>query len=225
MRRYTTGDLLDVLTCGLPKHNREKRLFLMLAAYVDDSGSEGSGPVFVLAGYVSDTNRWKRFSDQWQMALDIPPRLEIVKIQHAFRPEEGWARLNKTQIDERLKRFASIIHKHVDFGVVVFSSWDDIRRVKRDLFGSERVKFPWYNMLFHGVMATVVAHLQVHKIKDKVDFIFDEQGILGKIANAQFDEIFKTLPVEMQQSIGGRPIHRSDKEILPLQAAHTCLVN
>jgi hypothetical protein len=59
-----TRDFLDMLTCGLPVQERRNRLFAMLVAHIDDSGTDGSGPVFLLAGYVADTNQWKRFSDQ-----------------------------------------------------------------------------------------------------------------------------------------------------------------
>ena len=105
----------------------------MLAAHIDDSGSQGEGPVFVLAGYVAYTDQWKKFSDQWQMALDTRPRLKVAKINHAVRLEEGWGRMNGKQRDERMKLFSAIIHRHVWSGIVVSSGWDDLRRLKREI--------------------------------------------------------------------------------------------
>jgi hypothetical protein len=191
----------------------------MLAAFIDDSGSQGEGPVFILGGYVANTNDWKRFSDQWQMALDLPPKLKLVKIQHALRLEEGWGRFKDTQRDERLKRFASIIHSHVMFSVLAVAGWDDLRRVKKEF--AKYGKFTAYGILFHGLMAAIVHHLKNQKIKEKIDFVFDEQGLLGKMATADFDWYRDRLPPELGEFIGGRPIHRNDEEFLPLQAAHT----
>jgi hypothetical protein len=203
--QYTTRNFLDVMTCGLPSHKRKRRLFAMLVAHIDDSGSEGKGPVFVLAGYVADTEQWKKFSDQWQIALDIRPRLKVVKIQHALRLEEGWGRMRSVQRDERMKRFASIIHRHVKMGIVVSSGWDDMRRIKREFF--KEGKFYPYLILFNGLMATLV---QQHDqgIREKLDFVFDEQGILGKMALTQFNEIWRDLPKPLTEMIGGSPIYR-----------------
>jgi hypothetical protein len=223
VRPYTTHDFLNVVTCGLPLRKRKNRLFAMLAAHIDDSGSEGAGPVFVLGGYVGDTNQWKRFSDQWQLALDLRPKLKVLKIQEALRLEELWGRSKEKDRDERLKRFASIIHRHVEFGIAISSGWDDLRRIKKEFFPKRRkeISFQPYPVLFHGLMATLVQHLLMLKIKQKVDFVFDEQGALGHMALEQFDRIVNTLPPNLTKFVAGRPIHRNDEEVLPLQAAHT----
>jgi hypothetical protein len=195
----------------------------MLAAHIDDSGSDGAGPVFVLAGYVADSNQWKRFSDQWQLALDLRPKLNPLKIQEALRFEELWGRSKQEDRDERLKRFASIIHKHVQFGIAISSGWDDLRRIKKEFFPKRKneQRFEPYIVLFHGLMASLAAHLVRQRIQQKVDFVFDEQGALGHIALGQFDRIVDTLPSELIKFVAGRPIHRNDEEVLPLQAAHT----
>lgn len=196
----------------------------MLAAHIDDSGSQGEGPVFVLAGYVADTNQWKRFSDQWQIALDIKPNLKVVKIQHALRLEEGWGRFKASQRDERMKRFASIIHRHVKMGVVAVAGWEDMRRIRDEFFPKERFpkgKFQPYAVLFHGLMSTLILRLHQKGIREKVDFVFDTQGALGRMAVEMFDHIYQDLPPELAAMVGGPPIHRDDEEVLPLQAAHT----
>lgn len=190
----------------------------MLVAHVDDSGSNGEGPVFILAGYVADTDQWKRFSDQWQMALDLRPKLKVLKIQHALRLEELFGRTKPKERDERLKRFASIIHRHVRFGIVAFASWEDIRRLKREF--SIPKDMP-YLLLYHQLMARVTTWIAENEIDKKVDFVFDEQGRLSKIAPATFAQMPPDIAPELQKLVGGPPIHRSDEQVLPLQAAHT----
>jgi hypothetical protein len=191
----------------------------MLAAHIDDSGSQGEGPVFILAGYVADTEQWKKFSDQWQIALDLKPKLKIVKVQHAFRLEEGWGRFNAAQRDARLKRFSSIIHRHVKMGIVVSCGWDDLTKLKKEFF--PKGGFQAYSILFNGLMSDLVRHLHMRGVREKIDFVFDEQGALGRMAVQIFENIWHDLPPELAQMVGGRPIHRDDEEVLPLQAAHT----
>jgi hypothetical protein len=191
----------------------------MLTAYIDDSGSQREGPVFILAGYIAETERWKRFSDQWQIGLDLEPKLNVVKIQHALRFEEHWGRFNAAQRDKRLKRFASIIRKHVQMSVVVSSGWADLLRIKKEFF--PKGKFHPYAILFQGLTATVVRHFYDRGVREKVSFVFDEQGALGRMAVGIFEAIWRDLPFELAELVAGRPIHRNDEEVFPLQAAHT----
>lgn len=203
----------------LMKPHLSAKLFGVLTAYIDDSGSQGEGPAFILAGYVADKEQWKAFAEQWQIALDLKPKLTIVKIQHALRLEEGWGRFNSQQRDERLKRFASIIHRHVKMGVVVSCGWDDLRRIKKEFFPKD--KFQPYSILFNGLMGDVIKHLDWLGIQEQVDFVFDDQGASAKMAVQIFDAVLPDLPTRLTNFIASRPIHRSDDEVLPLQAAHT----
>jgi hypothetical protein len=126
--------------------------------------------------------------------------------------------------DERMKRFASIIHRHVKMAVVASAGWEDIRRIKNEFFPKNRFpkgKFQPYNVLFHGLMSSLIHQLYERGVREKIDFVFDMQGALGKMAVETFDRIWGELTPKLAALVGGRPIHRDDKEILPLQAAHT----
>lgn len=54
----------------------------MAQAYVDDSGSEPSKKLFVLAGYVSDVPRWTGFADSWYKVLHSQPKIDY----HEYLP-------------------------------------------------------------------------------------------------------------------------------------------
>jgi hypothetical protein len=51
---------------------------------------------------------------------------------------------------------------------------------------------------------------------DKVDFIFDEQFKLSEVVQSSYSEAVRIMEPTIRTLMGGRPIHRSDKEFLPL---------
>ena len=61
---------------------------------------------------------------------------------------------------------------------------------------------------------------RAHTARERIEFIFDDQGLLGNNAAYAFDIARQhLLPSEAADVIAGYPIHRSDKEFLPIQAA------
>ena len=50
-----------------------------LRAFVDDSGSGGELPWFVLAGYLGTVEAWDAFDAPWRAILDRPPKLDYFK--------------------------------------------------------------------------------------------------------------------------------------------------
>jgi hypothetical protein len=55
-------------------HPRTSRLryiaVLRFRLYLDESGSQTDGPVFVVAGWISSEKKWRQFERAWQRALD-----------------------------------------------------------------------------------------------------------------------------------------------------------
>jgi hypothetical protein len=52
-----------------PKDERSK-VFCVLHAYLDDSGTHDSSPVCVVAGYFGSERHWTRFDSKWRAVLD-----------------------------------------------------------------------------------------------------------------------------------------------------------
>src|SRR5271166_3973486 len=79
-----------------------------MRAFVDDSGSGGDSPWYVLAGYVGTVEAWDRFDTSWQAVLDGPPKLEYFKASEAesLRPNGQWRGITK---EERNARIAALI--------------------------------------------------------------------------------------------------------------------
>lgn len=55
----------------------------MAFAFVDDSGSGGDSPYYVLAGYSADEATWRAFWGDWQGVLDLSPKLDYFKMSEA----------------------------------------------------------------------------------------------------------------------------------------------
>jgi len=82
---------------------------MVLQGFFDDSGNEPTSPIFVLAGFITTNQQWAAFSDEWQLALDEPPRLKYFKMAEAehcrgqFSKTKGWINEN---LDARLLTLA-----------------------------------------------------------------------------------------------------------------------
>jgi hypothetical protein len=65
----------------------------MLQGYMDDSGSEPKGQLFLISGFILETEQWERFSDEWQFQLHRDPRIDYFKMHEAVARVgqfEGW---------------------------------------------------------------------------------------------------------------------------------------
>lgn len=215
--REYTHSLLDALTCGLSSKNRSRRVFLMLFAYIDDSGTDRQGPAVTLAGWAASEEKWRAFSDAWQAVLDMdaPTKLAYFKMSEANSLKfefKGWT---EEQRNERVARLLTVIQEHVLYGMYGLIYWDDFREVQKlypQLFIHE------YSLLFSSVIAEGAYRAQ--SLGEKIEFIFDEQGTIGDNSAEAFD-LARRFIIDKQFSdvMCGKPIHRCDKEVLPLQAA------
>ena len=209
---------LDSLVCGLPLRTRQARVFLMFKCFADDSGSHGTDEVFVLAGYAAKLEHWSDFTDAWDAELNNPthPKLEYFKMCAAnSRRKQFWG-WDEGARDAVLARLASIIKDHVTFGVRATIWWKDYRFVQQQYVGYELHP---YVLLLNHVMAGAAHHVSKMDTSEKIEFVFDDQGRIGDDTVAMYRISYANLPSELSRHVLGLPTHKSDKEILPLQAA------
>jgi hypothetical protein len=148
------ADRVWAMVSGLPSGKREHREFMVLQAYIDDSGNEPTSPVFVLAGFVASAGRWATFSNEWQSALDEPPGLAYFKMSEAeslreeFSIRKGWTEQKR---DDRLITFARIIAKYAEFRVHASIRHEDFSKHIKSLRTPKRISpsnNPFF-ILFH----------------------------------------------------------------------------
>lgn len=215
------GSVFWLLVSGLPSATLKRRPLVMLQAYFDDSGSEGRGPVFLVSGYVATAENWARFSDEWQAILDGPPKLEYFKMREAnsLRGQFwGWPESDR---DAVLMHLAQIIKARVSLGITSALWYEDFDAACAEFRNTtaEWKGLHQYQILFHGTMGRIATYYIKAKSKERVEFIFDEQGFWGLQAIIGATSAFPFLEPDEPSIIAGPPTQKSDKEYLPLQAA------
>jgi hypothetical protein len=188
----------------------------MLQAYIDDS-CLGVAPVSLLAGWVESAARWAKFSDDWQQALSMSPRLRYFKLSEAnsFTGEFcGWSERSR---DERLILLVKTIADYRPMGFACAVPYD----LYQESFGrhSDKVlRYPYY-FLFNSIVADTSRYLASRGITEKVDFIFDRQPGQADAVWASWGRLREAAPPDVKAILGEYPIFRDDKTTMPLQAA------
>ncbi|MFZ3340961.1 MAG: DUF3800 domain-containing protein [Terriglobales bacterium] len=205
----------------------------MLQAFVDDSGSDRQGPVYLLAGYVSSISSWEKFSVLWRKVLDEEPSIEYFKMREAESRKcqfEGWsegevdakiAALIPVIVDHATNRIECIFwQEHYDSAIKWFLG--EMRRKMhplefkkiKDLFEDP------YFLAFDLIMSDYGNRLAAEQSEEIVDFIFDVQVGQGPRA-VEWWQGMKELGMvaAYDKYFPNEPVHRDDKLFSPLQAA------
>ena len=91
----------------------------MLKAFFDASGTLNQVENYVLAGYISTVEKWERFSDDWQLALEEPPKIDYFKIREAILRIEQFDGWEENIATARATKFRRIVTSHVLGGFAV----------------------------------------------------------------------------------------------------------
>lgn len=218
-------DYVRALVSGLAEPWRSRRLMLMLQAFIDDSGTTGDTPVFVLAGYLSSEWKWEAFADAWQEVLDLPePKpIDVFKMAEARQFRHRHSRFfgfTQQELDARLLKLVDVIDRHVEHGVVSVVPIDLYEKHFKGLFNPDALDRPYF-LSFFGMMVKLTSLTQRLKLGDRIDFIFDTQGGESKsLLVSQFEQFVGIAPPEVKALIGGSiPKFEREEDFKPLQAA------
>jgi hypothetical protein len=212
------SDFIDAMVSGLPSSMRGGRWLMILQGYFDDSGSEPQSRAFVLGGFVSTVDRWKLFSDEWQAVCQQEPSIRYFKMAEAHSGTgefDGWPpRLR----DKKILDLAEVIKTHA-MAQLDCALW----RVDFEDFISRFSPTPEfrdpYFLCFYRIVMSVNSYHKRHHASAECDFIFDDQGSIGKTAVMWWDWLKALVSEERRSLLGSPPIFRDDKRVVPLQAA------
>jgi hypothetical protein len=204
------------VVCGL-RHDFYSRFSVaVLKAFIDDSGSGGDSPWYVLAGYLGTVEGWDSFDDQWKEVLHAPPRIEYFKSREAesLRPDGQWAGVSKEQRNAKIDALIKVIGRCARRAVCARMKQRDY-----DKFVKGKIPEAWDSPYYFLSTFIVGAAINIERRdgdSESVDFVFDK--------DQTHEKGIKTLvPVLMPlQSLHGSLVNitREDEKIfLPLQAA------
>jgi hypothetical protein len=203
---------------GLDPALRERDHMLMLQACFDDSGSDAQSPLFVLGGFLCSTEKWKQFSVNWRYILQKEPRLDYFKMAEAWGLRgqfgQGW---NPKIRDQRVFELADLIR---EYDPVRIDS--TLLRADFDYFRQGLPGGAWsdpYFICFYSVVRLCLEYLSRQDEKTLCDFVFDEQGEVGRHAVGWWRMAKLLAGQKLAEGMGSEPSFTSDKKFLPLQAA------
>jgi hypothetical protein len=185
----------------------------MALAFVDDSGSGGDSPYYVLGGYVGHVPEWNSFVTAWQGVLDLTPRLEYFKMSEAESLKGQFLGFSADVRTSRLAEFIDVILQHDLFEWSVAISEADYREVLLPTL-LPAFRSPYY-FAFIGMVTALSGRYRWSGSDEIVDFVFDEQEGMDRKALGIYQS-FKTWFPHWRL---GKVAHRSDRDFLPLQAA------
>jgi|HubBroStandDraft_6_1064221.scaffolds.fasta_scaffold247341_2 hypothetical protein len=188
-----------------------------LTAFIDDSSSSEDDQILLLAGYAQTAQVWAAFSDDWDKVLREKP---VIRYCHMTEAESlkgeflGW---DGEQRNRKLAALAHVIVEHDPWSIECFVSrkkYEEILEpgIAYDLRGP-------YFPCFYGTIVSLVRYHAQTGITLPTDFVFDEQGKIGAEAVLWYEVIKGLQKPEVRSLMGGTPLFRDDKKVLPLQAA------
>jgi hypothetical protein len=206
---------IDRLVCGFSSRLRRDRGIVVLEGYVDDSGT-GHGTVAVLAGFLSTADRWKAFSDALEDLCQQEPKTPKFKMNKAtdFR---AYHPATRQDLDKRIEDVAALIRTHAMYrvdAVVSREAYDDIVRGRV----SAEIDDPYF-VLFHTIILAAAHFMDAAHLEGTADFVFDEQGKIGREARDWYYFIKGNIELRIQSRMGAEPIFRDDDNVLALKSA------
>jgi hypothetical protein len=187
----------------------------MLQACMDESG-QGDPDLFVLAGYVSTTERWAAFSDEWQKLLDHRDPEHFRALEY-FKMSEMQSERDR----ERCRWFHNVIEEYALGAISYTISTKVLRHEVERMFTEPEWRHGLSNPWAFATSALLPVYARnrqaINLPEGPIDFVFDDRSD-KKIIIENWDR-FKSNNPDCANLMGATPIFRSDREYLPLQAA------
>ena len=211
------------LVCGLSLCVKRSRLFMILQAFIDDSGNTAKQGVFVLAGYIATADQWNAFATEWEQVCAKAPATSDFKTAVAWHKNgEYWLdyplQEKEAKRDERLMELAGVIRRNVLHGFSVGMAWPVYNSLARGKLLPKNVDSPYF-FLFCRIIQMVADWQKKEDRCERVNFIFDQQSKLGR-ETRNWHLVFQEAMTECERRmLVGTPIFASDSEMTPLKAA------
>jgi hypothetical protein len=209
---------LESYFVGIPRDERRRRVFILLQAYVDESGTDERSKTFVFAGYIGLVDQFDEFSEGWRALLRQPRPISRLKFTEAINfkgPFRGWSEAERNEKILALSRFA-FQNTGGSFSVIIVKKdWEEARKK----FPRKVKHLDLWTLAIGHVFNAVLRYRAHFKIADRIHFIFDEKKIYSPIIQKMWPS-YRESSAECRDALAlSPPKFLSDDDIMPLQAA------
>lgn len=197
-------------------------------AFADDSTDRQA---YVVAGYVSTLSQWERFDREWAKVLHRKPRIGYFKMHEARQLQGQFKAFDEKQRDAKVRSFARVANNRALFSVASVirkADWEHFidSWLNRQNRSSDR-RLNWfvnalkdpYMFSIITIVASCLRGIDENATLGETEFVFDEQGRVGRRALKFWPEIKSSAPAEYREYLVKKPSHEDDKLFKPLQAA------
>jgi len=186
----------------------------VLKAFMDDGGSGGDSPWYVLAGYVGTVDGWDSFDAQWDEVLSAHPRIEYFKSSEAesLRPDGQWKGVTPEQRDRKIDDLIEVIARCAHRAVYARMRQADYNELIKG-----RIPEMWDSPYYFLQTLVIGAAINIERIEgrdDEIAFVFDK--------DQRHEKNQKHVLQPLQKTHDGALVnitYEDDRKFLPLQAA------
>ena len=114
-------DFIGELCIALAHRWKPERVFMILTAYFDESGTHGGSPLSAMAGFLGDARQWRKFEKR---AAKLFARFRVdafhtIDVRRSDKDFDGWSVDRKIEF---LDEFQHVINETLEMGVTAFIS-------------------------------------------------------------------------------------------------------
>ena len=188
-------------------------------AYVDDSGSEPSQPVYVLGGLILPEETWRDFATDWNRVLTSNPAIAYFKGSEVWDKRKGpFKDFSTRERAEKVDSLADVVFAYKPLSISTRVEWDVYRRFSSRFNLDAGFDDPYF-FLFFSLIAQVLILGRQHAQFSNVSFVFDEQGRIGTHARLWYLAFLTYCTRALESQLGRWPESGDEKIIVQLQAA------
>ena len=216
---------------GLPERKRKGRKIVAFQAFIDDSGTKGTGKILMLGGLFGSAEAMASLADRWDMELrsHVPLPIRYFKADEARSLSGEFQCWQADRRDEKVRRLAAVIDR--DDLLMVYSGADlgAHKQLEQQVgTGVDARQHPYnhpYLLSLLTVMLAVGMEMQHRQSDERVEVIFDDQPKLRQYAKDQYALLRQTAPAWLLKRLPLEPFFRDDMDFVVLQAADLLMGN
>jgi hypothetical protein len=192
-----------------------------IQACIDEAGVQNTDEVFVLAGFLNTSDRWREFSEAWRRCMNESPAISHFHMLEAASLSGQFTNWRRAARDAKVRSLVEVAKAHGteagDCRAIYFTTPFNVfeKRVVADI-ASKTLSAPYLWGLFLTMFA-VHNDLSPRGLDRDFEVIFDENKVFGRRAKILYPLIRDGVAERAGISLPQEPLFRDDKDFLPLQ--------